>query len=342
MKKGKKNTTKKIQQKKNNYNSDIIGTIIVAIAILSMFSLFSLKMGIVGSLIRRTSFSLLGFGAYLLPLILISIGLVFIIDKFDSREGKFILSLLIFFVSILIILDVTIPFSYSLPERISNSIILSKTGKGGGIFGSFFGFFFYRLFGSIGSYIVLGFIIIINILLITNTKIKDIISRIFNKSKKILNENTKPKINNKVPVNSNHEDIRILDYTKNSKKDSKKTIDIKEEIVDIDSEIEIKQNTNNINTYTIPSLSLLKSPVSNNNLDDQSEILNNANIIQDTMKNFGIDAKILEINVGPTITCYELQPSPGIKLSRIVSLSDNIALSLASSDIRIEDRKSVV
>ena len=54
------------------------------------------------------------------------------------------------------------------------------------------------------------------------------------------------------------------------------------------------------------------------------------------MKNFGIDAIITQINKGPTITCYELQPSPGIKLSRIVSLSDNIALSLASSDIRIE------
>ena len=54
------------------------------------------------------------------------------------------------------------------------------------------------------------------------------------------------------------------------------------------------------------------------------------------MINFGIKRKITQINRGPTITCYELSPSPGIKLSRIVSLSDNIALSLASSDIRIE------
>ena len=81
---------------------------------------------------------------------------------------------------------------------------------------------------------------------------------------------------------------------------------------------------------------LLKSPIINQNANDKKEILNNAKIIEETMSNFGIDAKVVEINVGPTITCYELQPSPGIKLSRIVSLSDNIALSLASSDIRIE------
>lgn len=54
------------------------------------------------------------------------------------------------------------------------------------------------------------------------------------------------------------------------------------------------------------------------------------------MDNFGIDSKVTQINKGPTITCYELSPSPGVKLSKIVSLSDNISLSLASSDIRIE------
>jgi len=53
------------------------------------------------------------------------------------------------------------------------------------------------------------------------------------------------------------------------------------------------------------------------------------------MKNFGIDAKIVQINRGPTITCYELEPAPGVKVSRIVNLSNDLALSLAASDIRI-------
>ena len=54
------------------------------------------------------------------------------------------------------------------------------------------------------------------------------------------------------------------------------------------------------------------------------------------MKNFGISAKIVNINKGPTVTCYELQPAPGVKVSRIVNLADDLALSLASSGIRIE------
>lgn len=326
---------------KNKYNKDIMGVIIVAIGILSMISLFSFKMGIIGSIIRGTTFSFMGFGSYFFPLIIVGSGMVFILDKFNHQEGKIILSMGFILLSILIILDGINPFDYTFYDRISNSIALSKIGKGGGIIGSFFGFFFYKLFGSIGSYLILGLIILINILLITNIRVKDIVSIFKKESKPEINKSVKPKVINNVANDIkqevNKEDIKILDYTKNSlAKDSPKEIKIKEEINSIDTEIKIKQSKNHVSTYSIPSLSLLKSPAPNQDINDKKEILNNAKIIEETMKNFGIDAIITQINKGPTITCYELQPSPGIKLSRIVSLSDNIALSLASSDIRIE------
>ncbi|WP_420861703.1 DNA translocase FtsK [Tissierella carlieri] len=326
---------------KNKYNKDIMGVIIVAIGILSMISLFSFKMGIIGSIIRGTTFSFMGFGSYFFPLIIVGSGMVFILDKFNHQEGKIILSMGFILLSILIILDGINPFDYTFYDRISNSIALSKIGKGGGIIGSFFGFFFYKLFGSIGSYLILGLIILINILLITNIRVKDIVSIFKKESKPEINKSVKPKainnVANDIKQEVNKEDIKILDYTKNSlAKDSPKEIKIKEEINSIDTEIKIKQSKNHVSTYSIPSLSLLKSPAPNQDINDKKGILNNAKIIEETMKNFGIDAIITQINKGPTITCYELQPSPGIKLSRIVSLSDNIALSLASSDIRIE------
>lgn len=344
MNKSRKKTTKKTTKKmedKNKYNKDIMGVIIVAIGILSMISLFSFKMGIIGSIIRGTTFSFMGFGSYLFPLIIVGSGMVFILDKFNHQEGKIILSMGFILLSILIILDGINPFDYTFYDRISNSIALSKIGKGGGIIGSFFGFFFYKLFGSIGSYLILGLIILINILLITNIRVKDIVSIFKKESKPEINKSVKPKVINNlandIKQEVNKEDIKILDYTKNSiAKDSPKEIKIKEEINSIDTEIKIKQSKNHVSTYSIPSLSLLKSPAPNQDINDKKEILNNAKIIEETMKNFGIDAIITQINKGPTITCYELQPSPGIKLSRIVSLSDNIALSLASSDIRIE------
>ncbi|MEW8974364.1 MAG: DNA translocase FtsK, partial [Tissierellaceae bacterium] len=108
------------------------------------------------------------------------------------------------------------------------------------------------------------------------------------------------------------------------------------EVGNIDAEIQESKSKIQNTVYSTPPISLLNSPKTNQGPDDKKEILNNAKIIEETMKNFGIDATITQINRGPTITCYELSPEPGIKLSKIVSLSDNIALSLASSDIRIE------
>jgi len=333
-KNSKKSNNKKIQ--KSNFSKDIYGVIIIAISLLSMISLFSSKMGIVGSILRGISFSSMGFGAYVFPLAVAISGIIFIINKFDNKEGKLILSILFIFLSMLILFDGVNSLDLNFKERINSSIDLSETGKSGGIIGSFLGYFFYKLFGSVGTYLILGFIIFINILLITNIKIIDIINFLKNKPQKVVDNSSEPKISNETFIETNKEEIKILDYTKTQKKDSLRDINIKQGVDTIDNEIKIKQNKNHISTYSIPSLALLKSPITNQDVNNKKEILNNAKIIEETMKNFGIDAKILEINVGPTITCYELQPSPGIKLSKIVSLSDNIALSLASSDIRIE------
>ena len=98
---------------------------------------------------------------------------------------------------------------------------------------------------------------------------------------------------------------------------------------------DLKVKTDNITTYEYPSINLLNSIASSNTIDNKA-LKQNANKIVQTLASFGIDGKISKINKGPSVTCYELQPSPGVKVSRIVNLADNIALSLASSGIRIE------
>ena len=87
--------------------------------------------------------------------------------------------------------------------------------------------------------------------------------------------------------------------------------------------------------YRTPPLELLKNS-SVTGTEDSSELVNKAKIIEETLESFGIPSKIVQINRGPTVTCFELDPSPGIKISRIVGLSDNLALNLAASGIRIE------
>jgi S-DNA-T family DNA segregation ATPase FtsK/SpoIIIE len=59
-------------------------------------------------------------------------------------------------------------------------------------------------------------------------------------------------------------------------------------------------------------------------------------LLEETLNSFGVAAKVVQVSRGPIITRYELQPAPGVKVSRIVSLSDDIALNLAASSVRIE------
>lgn len=68
-------------------------------------------------------------------------------------------------------------------------------------------------------------------------------------------------------------------------------------------------------------------------IDDQTK--NDAVKLKDTLNQFGIEAEVIGIKKGPVVTMFELAPAPGVKLSKIVSLQDNIALSLAASSVRI-------
>lgn len=87
--------------------------------------------------------------------------------------------------------------------------------------------------------------------------------------------------------------------------------------------------------YIFPSLSLLNLPQKRAK-SKKDDVLKKAKIIEETLKNFGVKAKIIEVNVGPSITRFELQLDPGVKVNKIVNLSNDLALSLATSDIRIE------
>ena len=89
--------------------------------------------------------------------------------------------------------------------------------------------------------------------------------------------------------------------------------------------------------YKHPNLELLKLNANTKlNSTDKKELIENANKLEEILSNFGVDAKVTQVTKGPSVTRFELQPSPGVKVSKIVNLSDDIALGLAASGIRIE------
>ena len=87
--------------------------------------------------------------------------------------------------------------------------------------------------------------------------------------------------------------------------------------------------------YVFPPLSLLKRSQGQEE-EKRSEIEKNAQTLKETLKSFGITVSISNVSVGPSVTRYELQPEQGVKLAKIVSLSNDIKMRLAAADIRIE------
>ena len=88
--------------------------------------------------------------------------------------------------------------------------------------------------------------------------------------------------------------------------------------------------------YEYPPVSLLTPPKPEADAGVTEELRANAELLVDTLKSFGVQTRIIDISRGPAVTRYELQPSAGVKISKITSLADDIALNLAAAGVRIE------
>lgn len=88
--------------------------------------------------------------------------------------------------------------------------------------------------------------------------------------------------------------------------------------------------------YQLPPLTLLNDVKINDQSGEYEVIKRNSKLLEDTFKSFGVNARVISANLGPSVTKFEVQPAVGVKVSKIVSLADDIALALAAKDIRIE------
>lgn len=120
-----------------------------------------------------------------------------------------------------------------------------------------------------------------------------------------------------------------------SKKDDSEEAD--DEIADqLDRAVRSDNSQSEEKKYQFPPIQLLKPKLNSDDSDAMEEMQNNAKKLIDTLTSFGVKASIVNICRGPSVTRYELQPAPGVKISKITNLSDDIALSLAANGVRIE------
>ncbi|MEW6586004.1 MAG: DNA translocase FtsK, partial [Nitrospirota bacterium] len=87
--------------------------------------------------------------------------------------------------------------------------------------------------------------------------------------------------------------------------------------------------------YELPPLELLGSPDSIGARPSKEELLNDSALIEQKLDDFGVEGKIAQVNPGPIVTMYEFEPAPGIKINKIVTLADDLALALKAQSVRI-------
>ncbi len=119
-----------------------------------------------------------------------------------------------------------------------------------------------------------------------------------------------------------------------SKNKKQSHTDIQEGIKDVSEEITQKESKGS--HYTFPPLSLLSKANPNATGDSRQHLQEMSNKLQMTLDTFGVKARVTNVTCGPSVTRYEIQPEMGVKVSKIVSLADDIKLNLAVADIRME------
>lgn len=274
------------------------------------------KAGVAGHYFFDWLHFLFGIGYYLLPVIFLTLGLLYLKHlhrKFDILK---LVGSLLFLLASLGIIDI---------------IAASRAG----FVGAWVAYPFVKLVDEGASLVILSSVVVISILIAFNTEV-DLASLAFwrkekDDKKKDKEEKEDEEVNIKIPL---PEEAPLKEEKKpDLKEDDKKKLKVASALVDDTKDfIKPKQNYTQ-REYEAPPLSLLERDKGKPEVGD---VKANANIIKRTLANFGIDVEMDEVSIGPSVTRYALKPAEGVKLARIVGLQNDLSLALAAHPLRIE------
>lgn len=369
------NTNSNRKRKKSKYskksanrkfNKKSFSIFFMFISLIGFIFLILPNTGRLGDFITYTNFRIFGFMSYFV-FIFVFISFLFVfMDKFKKNlrifNILFILILLTMAILSMKFLDKTLSLSIKNAQRLIR--------ESGGILGVNISFYLERLIGSAGIiilYLIFWISLIKNLLgvsykdLITKTKEKTVIfgnfigknyMKISNKIKTYFREKKLKKIRNNRENKKREEIDKKEDLSKNKvikieekvEKENKDDFDQRFEKAKINSykskQVDLSDFDQTFKeeytlNYKFPKLDLLDDRDDDSELD-QNDIKDKARRIEECLDSFGIKSKVVQINIGPSVTCFELKPQRGVKVSKILNLSDDLSLALATSDIRIE------
>lgn len=341
----------KKEQEKFEYSNEIIGVLLILLSIIGM-----LGYGRAGNFIRSFTVFLVGIVYFPLLIVFLGLGVYLIIKrKTPKMVTRTSIGLYLIMMAILTLLH------YEYIKQIESSELIMETFRtvmlafktpdmikscGGGMLGALLAYVFNWAFSADGIIIVVITLIVLGLILVFNTSILSMFSKI--KVPKLKNKE-ETKDNNETSNDNGVEDKRIIISSIDELTNRKEEKEEKEE-VEVDNDIPIRKETETekqeedtpkeevkINdNYKLPSLSLLKTVKNVNSKENEINAKNSIQKLEEVLRVFEISGKIVQVNIGPTVTQYELDLKAGTKVNKLLGIQREIALAMAAKDVRIQ------
>ncbi len=319
----------KKREYKKKHNIQLVGIIMSLLSIIGLG-----RLGIVGKFIMSIGVFFMGqlWFIGLVLMIILGIYMIFANKKYGLTIRTIGLTMIIFSLLILIHnnfveelgVDVSQTFKMVFDQMMS-SLKGTNNSNGGGIIGASSLWLFIKLFSVIGTKIVSVVFIILGLVFLFDVSVIDLIKKLIEKIKTSKqNKNIKEKVLIEED-DSNKKIISTLDE-----------LDDKEETEEKEDDKEKSFEVIDDGSYILPSIELLNTHKKNTKNNNKAAIVQNVEKLERVLKDFDIDAKVVEVNVGPSVTQYEMELKSGTKLSRVLGVNREISLALAAKEVRIQ------
>ena len=328
-----KKKTSSSSKKKGKVPVEIFGILYIVLTILGL-----LRSGFVGKMV--SNFGIFLFGAYYnwgLVFFLIVGGYVLLFREKPKLFTKKLIGFYLFSIAILSMSHVKyIMYDTNIGQAVFEDTIANIVSgfndvnfiQGGGILGALFSYLFVLAFDVLGSKIICWVLILFGVMLIFNISLATFIKKV------MLIFTPKRWLNKKDSDEQNDNDN---EQQNQEVKDKRVVISSVNDLNHVSlEEQEIQEEPVSNGEYKLPPLSLLNIPKKVNTKANEENIASNIKLLEQVLSDFDIYGKVVEAHVGPTVTQYELEIKSGTKVSKILSLSKEIALALAAKDVRIQ------
>ncbi|HEL6980573.1 TPA: DNA translocase FtsK [Listeria monocytogenes] len=363
----KKSSTRSKKKQSASFRLEITGVILIAIGVIGL-----LQLGFVG----RGFFALAGMFVGLLSYVLLAGSVILGGYMVIRRKMPHLFSKRLVGIYLIVLGFLTYIHMYFIIHNLgANASVVSSTWKlvlenlfrpnqvgfvGGGMIGAAITSITYFLLDRLGTNLIAVLLIIYGFSLVSGISIRQFFSKIAEfvrylftkgkvateKGKEVKAKRDKKKAEKIVDVEPDKviDVIEPLQEEKTppiisnfSSKVEQEKAPVEEKISQKEQDLEMFQQESFENEiYQLPPVDILAPAKVTDQSKEYDQIKVNAKKLEDTFESFGVKAKITQVHLGPAVTKYEVQPSVGVKVSKIVSLSDDIALALAAKDIRIE------